>query len=134
MHRTFLKIAAIFGGLGVIVGAFGAHFLKKYISPDLMTSYHTGVNYQFFHVFALIVVGLLYKRYPNKWIIWSGRFFIAGIILFSGSLYIIPIAKTINEEGIDYLGAITPLGGLSFIAGWTSLALGVPKAIHKDSD
>lgn len=134
MHRTYLKIAAYLGGLGVVIGAFGAHLLKQYVSPELMDSYQTGVNYHFFHVFALLVTGLLYKRYPNKWVIWAGRLFISGIILFSGSLYILPVLKTINEGGVDYVGAITPLGGLSFIAGWISLAIGIPKAIHKDSD
>ncbi len=106
-------------------GAFGAHALKEMIAPDAFTIFETAVRYQFYHVFALLAVGILYNYFPNKFISAAGRLFIAGIILFSGSLYALVLIKNAGNTGLYWVGAVTPLGGLCFIAGWVCVALGV---------
>jgi uncharacterized membrane protein YgdD (TMEM256/DUF423 family) len=118
MHRGFIKTAAILGALSVAIGAFAAHQLKGSISDFALEIFETAVKYQFYHVFALLAVGILYKEFPNKFLLWSGRLFIAGIILFSGSLYILSAIKAVEVPGYNWFGAITPLGGLCFILGW----------------
>jgi uncharacterized membrane protein YgdD (TMEM256/DUF423 family) len=115
--KKILITAAISGALAVMLGAFGAHGLKKIISPDMLEVFKTGVQYQFYHTFALFVVGILMQFGKSKALKWSGYLFISGIVLFSGSLYILAIT------GIKVLGAITPIGGVAFIAGWIALAL-----------
>ncbi|MEO9021315.1 MAG: DUF423 domain-containing protein [Ginsengibacter sp.] len=125
MHRGYLKTAAIIGALSVAMGAFAAHTLKKNISVDALGIFETAVRYQFYHVFALLATGILYKEFQGKLIIWSGRLFIAGIILFSGSLYILTAIKASEISGFDWVGAVTPLGGLCFILGWIFLFLGI---------
>ena len=122
MDKKFLVIAAWLGSLSVALGAFGAHTLKAFLSPQSLTTFETGVRYQFYHVFALALTGLLYRFYPNKKIKLAGNLFIVGMILFSGSLYLLSI---LGAENIRWIGAITPLGGLFFIVGWIILALGL---------
>jgi uncharacterized membrane protein YgdD (TMEM256/DUF423 family) len=124
MHKGFLKTGALLGLLSVALGAFAAHGLKKSISADAVGIFETGVRYQFYHVFALLAAGVLYKELPNKFIRWAGIFFIAGIFLFSGSLYFLTYIKGVEISGYDWIGAITPIGGLSFILGWLSLFIG----------
>jgi len=123
MHKTFLLIATGLGALSVIIGAFGAHALKDSLSasghPD---TFETAVRYQFFHALALLAVGMLFKEYNTSLLIWSGRAFIIGVLLFSGSLYIICFAN------IGSFGLITPLGGLSLIAGWALMFAGILKS------
>lgn len=121
MHKGYLKTAAIIGALSVAMGAFAAHTLKQNISAHALEIFETGVKYQFYHVFALLVVGILFTP-GNKLLKWSGILFIAGIILFSGSLYILTAIKASAISGFDWVGAITPLGGLCFIAGWLCMA------------
>lgn len=121
MNRSFLKIAFLIGALSVILGAFGAHALKDKLDPDLLNAYETGVRYQFYHAFALIAVGVLYAAYSNQAMKWAGYFFIAGIILFSGSLYLLCLT------GHKWIGAITPIGGAAFIAGWIFGLYGIMK-------
>ena len=89
MHQPFLRIAAFLGALSVILGAFGAHSLKQILFPENLQIFETGVRYQFYHVFALIVVAVLFKEYGGTKLKWAGYCFIAGIILFSGSLYVL---------------------------------------------
>ena len=126
MAKTFLMIAAISGLLAVALGAFGAHGLKARVSADLLTVYHTGVQYHFYHTLALAVVGLLLLHYPQaSGLQWSGWLFTAGIVVFSGSLYVLTLT------GVRWLGAITPLGGLAFMAGWLLLALAVYRHVGK---
>jgi uncharacterized membrane protein YgdD (TMEM256/DUF423 family) len=125
MHKSFLKTAALLGALSIAMGAFAAHTLRDMVSAYALQIFETGVRYQFYHVFALFFTGLLFKEFPNKLIRWSGYLFIAGIILFSGSLYILAIIKGVVIPGYDWVGAITPLGGISFIAGWVCLFLGI---------
>ncbi|HEY6913049.1 MAG TPA: DUF423 domain-containing protein [Paludibacter sp.] len=119
--KKILTIAAISGMLSVILGAFGAHGLKKIISPEMLEVFKTGVQYQFYHTFALLVVGILMYFSESKALKWSANLFITGIVLFSGSLYVLAIS------GIKVLGAITPLGGIAFIAGWLLLAIHASK-------
>lgn len=127
MHKGFLKTAAILGFVSVAFGAFAAHALKESISHDAVSIFETGVRYQFYHVFALLAAGILYKEFPNRFVKWSGKFFIAGIILFSGSLYFLTYSKGAVMPGYNWIGAITPIGGLSFILGWMFLLIGLFK-------
>lgn len=127
MHKGFIKTAAILGALSVALGAFAAHALKEKLSPDAVSIFETGVRYQFYHVFALLAAGMLYGQFPNKFVRWSGILFIAGIILFSGSLYILTYFKGSGIQDYNWLGAITPVGGLAFIFGWIFLFLGLTK-------
>jgi uncharacterized membrane protein YgdD (TMEM256/DUF423 family) len=127
MHRGFLKTATLLGVFSVALGAFAAHSLKQYISDYAVGIFETGVRYQFYHVFALLASGILYKEFQNKFINGAGKLFIAGIILFSGSLYVLAFIKGAVMPGFDWIGAITPFGGLCFIAGWICLFLGMFK-------
>ena len=113
--------ASVFLTLAVAIGAFGAHGLKNHLSVEMMQFYKTGVEYHFFHALGLLLVGVLSMSIPSGYIKWSAILLSAGIILFSGSLY------ALATTGIKVLGAITPLGGLSFIAGWIMLFIGVLK-------
>ena len=126
MHKGFLKIAALTGALSVMLGAFAAHGLKFLLSVDNLQVFETAVRYQFYHVFALLAVSILYKEFPGKFMRWAGNLFVAGIILFSGSLYLLCYVKH-AEMPLNWLGAITPFGGAAFIAGWIMLFLGVVK-------
>jgi uncharacterized membrane protein YgdD (TMEM256/DUF423 family) len=110
--KSILTIAAISGLLAVVLGAFGAHALKKMISPEMLEVYKTGVQYQFYHTFALLAVGVLMHFNTSKALKWSGYLFVVGILLFSGSLYVMTIT------GIKALGIITPFGGTVWIAAW----------------
>lgn len=117
MKRNFIILAGILGALAVILGAFGAHALKARLTAEQLQVFETGVRYHFYHVFALLLTAILYKDYPGKLLTWAGSLFIAGIVLFSGSLYLLS-----NLAGFKMLGVITPVGGLCFIIGWLLLA------------
>jgi uncharacterized membrane protein YgdD (TMEM256/DUF423 family) len=132
MHRTYIKIATLIGALSVIMGAFGAHKLKEMLAPEVLSSFQTGVTYQFYHCFALLAVGILYKRYQNQWMEWAGRLFILGIILFSGSLYLLTALEATKEIGLEGFGVLTPLGGLLLVAGWISFFLAIPSNKAKE--
>lgn len=125
MHKNFLKTAFIIGAIGVVLGAFGAHALKKIFSAENLATYETAVRYQLYHVFALAMTGMLYKEFNNKFVLLAGKLFIAGIVLFSGSLYVLCYCKANGLENLYWLGAVTPFGGLSFILGWGILAKGI---------
>ena len=116
MHKGFLKTACILGALSVGLGAFAAHTLKNYFSNGAIAIFETGVRYQFYHVFALLAVAILYKDF--KAVKMAGWFFIGGILLFSCSLYILAMLQGMVQPGYKWVGAITPLGGVLFIAGW----------------
>lgn len=122
-NRNILLAGAVFMALAVSFGAFGAHALKKILSPEMLTIYHTGVEYQFYHALGLLIIGVIGLQIKSKLIGWVGILLTAGIILFSGSLYVLALS------GIKGLGAITPIGGISFVAGWIILAIGIVK--HK---
>jgi len=125
MNRTFLGTASLLGALAVVLGAFGAHALRSRISSEDLAVYETGVRYQFFHVLALLAVAILAERFPHGSVKWAGRCFIAGIILFSGSLYALTFLKMASWSGWKLFGIITPFGGLFLIAGWILLFRGV---------
>jgi len=125
MNKNFASVAAILGMLSVVLGAFAAHKLKDIASPETVAIFETGVRYQFYHVFALLLVALLSERWNNKWMIWAGNCFITGIILFSGSLYLLTALKIAESTHQLLAGILTPIGGVFFIAGWIFLWLGV---------
>ena len=127
MNKTFLIIAALLGAFTVALGAFGAHAIKERVNEYTLGIFETAVKYQFYHVFALLAAGILFQQYSSNWMLWSGRLFIAGIILFCGSLYALTYFLANNNESMKWLGAITPFGGLCFIAGWVCMAIAVIK-------
>lgn len=127
MQKSFLKTAVLLGALSVMLGAFAAHGLKQVLAADTLQVFETAVRYQFYHVFALLAAGILYKDFTNKLIRWAGYFFMAGIILFSGSLYLLCYIKQ-QALPLNWIGAITPFGGAAFIAGWFCLFAGLSKA------
>src|SRR6266496_2665615 len=125
MNKTFLITVACLGALAVALGAFGAHALRAKVSEYTLGVFETAVRYQFYHLFALIVVAILFQWYNNAWMLWSGRLFIIGIILFCGSLYALTFFLATGNENMKWLGAVTPFGGLSFIAGWVCMAVAI---------
>ena len=116
MSKTFFLIACVFSFLGVALGAFGAHALKQKLTPDMLQVFEVGVRYQMYHAFALFIVAWELHSWNLSSAAAAGWWFIAGIFLFSGSLYALALS------GVSWLGAITPLGGLSFLIGWLWLA------------
>ena len=125
MHRPFLKSGAFFALVAVILGAFGAHSLKAIFPEKAIAIYETGVKYQFYHSIALIVCGIIYKEFANKFTVLAGRFFIVGIILFSGSLYFLTFLIGVQNDSLNWVGILTPIGGVFFITGWVLLILAV---------
>lgn len=122
--KLFLMLGSISGFLSVAFGAFGAHALKARLDEYSLGIFHTGVTYQTTHALALVLVGLLLKWYPDSsGLVWAGWCFVAGTLIFSGSLY------TLALTGIKVLGAITPIGGVLFLAGWALLAIHAWKAV-----
>ena len=127
MHKIHLILGTILAGLGVTLGAFGAHGLKQLVPPETVSSYQTGVQYQMYHAFALLIVGILSERLSSNLINWAGAFFVLGIVLFSGSLYLLASLKAMNKVGVSGIGIITPIGGLMFILGWIMLLIAIIK-------
>ncbi len=126
MNKLFLSLGASLAGLGVILGAFGAHWLKIN-APDSAPTFQTGVQYQMYHAFALILAGILFEKFPVKAMNWAGICFLIGILLFSGSLYALTALKATGKVGLGGIGIITPIGGLFFIAGWLALVMALVK-------
>jgi len=125
MHKGLLITASIMGALAVLIGAFGAHGLKAYASPQLLNTYETAVRYQFYHVFALALTGVLYKEFPVKGIVTSGKLFIIGMLIFSGSLYTMVLLGIAGYNQFNWIGAITPIGGVLFVLAWLILAFNI---------
>ncbi|HUK21461.1 MAG TPA: DUF423 domain-containing protein [Gemmatimonadales bacterium] len=119
MDRLFAVCGALSGAAGVAAGAFGAHALRSRLPPDLLAVFETGARYQLYHALALVAVGLALGRWPAAPVRAAGWLFLAGTVLFSGSLYVLALT------GARWFGAITPLGGLCLIAGWLALAAGM---------
>lgn len=117
MDRIFFVIASISGFLGVALGAFGTHGLRGKLTPDMLRVWETGVQYQMLHAFALIAVVFAAQRFPQGPWTGAGWCFTLGTVVFAGSLY------ALSLSGIRWLGAITPIGGLLFLAGWILLAV-----------
>ena len=112
----FAFLGAVFAATAVAAGAFGAHALKTILDPPMLAVYETAARYQMYHALGLFVVAWLCRETQSRWAVKAGWLFCAGILLFSGSLYIVALG------GIKWLGALTPLGGASFIGGWTCIA------------
>jgi uncharacterized membrane protein YgdD (TMEM256/DUF423 family) len=117
MSRTFFFLGAVSGFIAVAAGAFGAHSLRDRLTPEYVSVFETGARYQMYHALALLVVAWMVERGGGTSAQWAGWLFVIGTVLFSGSLY--GLALT----GTRWLGAITPLGGVAFLAGWVCLAL-----------
>jgi uncharacterized membrane protein YgdD (TMEM256/DUF423 family) len=117
MPRIFVILGALSALLSVAAGAFGAHALRARLSPEYLAAFETGARYQMYHALGLLAVGWIAARWPGPLPQWAGWLFIAGTVLFSGSLY------ALSLTGIRWLGAITPFGGVAFMAGWLCLAL-----------
>lgn len=118
MRQLFFFFGGLFGGLGVILGAFGAHTLKARLTPEFLEIFETGVRYQIYHALALLFVALVAeKRSANRLLTAGGWLFVVGTLLFSGSLYVLALG------GVRWFGTITPVGGTAFIIGWFCLAM-----------
>src|SRR5207245_5742309 len=115
MDRTFLLVGAVAPFLAVTLGAFGAHGLRGRLSPEMLAVFETGVRYHMYHALALILVAVVMGRMSGWLIQTAGWCFVAGIVLFSGSLYALALS------GVTILGEVTPVGGLAFLAGWACL-------------
>ncbi len=122
MPRLFLILGAVVAGLGVALGAFGAHGLT--VTPERLETFKTGVQYHLIHALALLVVSWAATQWPGWAVHASGYLFLVGIVLFSGSLYVLVLTDT------SWLGAITPLGGVAFIVGWGLLAWGAFRSVY----
>ena len=117
MHKNFLLVAAILGFLGVAFGAFGAHGLRERLSPEMLAVFEIGVRYQMYHVFALLAVAAAIAHFGRaRMLLIAGWSFIAGVLIFSGSLYAVALT------GTGMFGAITPIGGVGLLLGWACLA------------
>ena len=117
---------AIFGGLGVAAGAFGAHGLQNITSDEkIIHGFQTAVQYQVYHALALLFTALLLERMPHRFIRWAGNCFIIGTVLFSGSLYLLTLFKIEGSGLIRVAGPVTPIGGVFFILGWIMLLVGI---------
>ncbi|RZL18709.1 MAG: DUF423 domain-containing protein [Pedobacter sp.] len=124
MNKKILITASLFGAVAVVLGAFGAHGLKNLISAEALTIWAKGVEYQFYHTFALLFLSQLKE---SKWTNMAYRFFSFGILFFSGSLYLLATRSVTEISFVNYIGPITPIGGLLFIIGWAMLLLSALK-------
>jgi uncharacterized membrane protein YgdD (TMEM256/DUF423 family) len=122
MHKKFLAIAAILGGLAVALGAFGAHGLERLTTDvTIIQGFRTGTQYQMYHALALLLIAGLYDKFSLTPIKWAANCFITGTILFSGSLYLLTYLKIQEIDAVKIAGPVTPVGGLFLISGWIFL-------------
>lgn len=128
IYKKFMSVGALLGAFAVAFGAFGAHGLKQHLSAEDIAVYQTGVQYHFYHVFAIFITSILLDKFYTKSILWAARLFVIGILIFSGSLYLMTYIKAFTSSEAKWLGAITPLGGTCFIIGWLLLGWGINKA------
>jgi len=122
MDKVFFVLGALFAFLAVALGAFGAHSLQGTFAAGMADVYETGVKYQFYHALGLFAVAFAISRWKDAPVSLAGWLFVVGIVLFSGSLYVLSLT------GVRWLGIVTPLGGLAFLAGWVILGIGVLRA------
>jgi len=125
MHKTFLSLGALFGAVAVVLGAFGAHGLKRIVSANDVAVFQTGVQYQMYHTLALLITVIVYDRIRTNWLKWTGYLFSFGILFFSGSLYLITALNAFGKSIPTAIGIITPIGGVLFICGWLCLLIGI---------
>ncbi|HFA51468.1 MAG TPA: DUF423 domain-containing protein [Bacteroidetes bacterium] len=122
MTKRLLFLACLSGAFAVIFGAFGAHILKKILSETDLATFKTGVDYQFYHTFAILMAAMMSRYASKKWTNIAGWLFVFGILFFSGSLYLLSTAYAFDFEFLKpLLGPVTPIGGLLFIGGWLAL-------------
>ena len=125
MNKPYLIIAAVLGAVSVMLGAFGAHGLKKIADAETVAIYQTGVQYQMYHALALLLVGAMIDRLSQGTAGYAGFLFMGGIVLFSGSLFFISSLKAMNKVVPTAIGIMTPIGGMLFIAGWLLLLIAI---------
>ena len=123
MHKIFIRIGTIAAAIAIGLGAFATHALRDLVSDKAVATFDTATKYMLYHAFALILTGILYSQFKNGKIIWAGRLFTAGIILFSGSVLWIAKFQASVSPVPKWLGPVTPVGGLCFIIGWLLLCL-----------
>jgi uncharacterized membrane protein YgdD (TMEM256/DUF423 family) len=124
MHRNYFITAAVLGALAVALGAFGAHGLQRITTDEtILHSYQTGVQYQVYHSLALLIAAAVSEKLTARYFHWAALCFTVGVLLFSGSLYLITYLKIQESSAVRIIGPVTPVGGLLFIAGWLLLAL-----------
>lgn len=121
MQKIFLVLGSLLAAMAVALGAFGAHGLRKIADAETVSIYQTGVQYQMYHAIALLIVGLLTEKIASHSLHYAGYLFVGGIVLFSGSLYLISSLKAMTKTVPAAVGIMTPVGGLLFIAGWVLL-------------
>jgi uncharacterized membrane protein YgdD (TMEM256/DUF423 family) len=125
-YRTTIITGSAFMALAVAFGAFGAHVVQDILPPERFEVYQTAVQYHVYHAIGLLILGAVSMRMEeSKWLRWSGYCLISGIVIFSGSLYILTLTDT------SWLGAVTPLGGVAFILGWIFFAMGISTEVRK---
>jgi len=122
MDRLFFSLGAVLAGLAVAAGAFAAHGLKGRLDPEMLAIFETGARYQMYHALALVAAAWAVARWPQSAAPLAAWLFLAGILIFSGSLYVLSVT------GIRWLGAVTPIGGVAFLAGWAVLAWTVARS------
>jgi uncharacterized membrane protein YgdD (TMEM256/DUF423 family) len=127
MYKPALIAGIVTAALAVVLGAFGAHALKAVLTPEQLVTFETGVRYEFYHSFALLAAGAIYSSFPFRQVRYASWMFMLGILLFSGSLYLLTLLKMNGQVGLGGIGIITPIGGVFFIMGWILLLLGVLK-------
>lgn len=127
VNRQLIITGSLLGALAVMLGAFGAHSLTNYLSLSELQTFHTANRYHFYHVFAIFFAWLLYEKTKSKLVKLSGYAFLVGIVLFSGSLYLLAAKSLLQIENWTFLGQATPVGGLSFIIGWLLILAGFLK-------
>jgi uncharacterized membrane protein YgdD (TMEM256/DUF423 family) len=120
--RAFALAGAVLALLAVAFGAFGAHALRSRVAPELLATFETGVRYHMYHALALFVCAWVMDRWPSPQVVWAGWLLVAGIVVFSGSLYLLTFT------GARWWGAVTPLGGVALLAAWLCLAWGVARS------
>jgi uncharacterized membrane protein YgdD (TMEM256/DUF423 family) len=126
-QKNILLLGIVMAATAVMLGAFGAHGLKKIVTPEQLDVFKTGVQYQFYHAVGILIVGIIAQHIEHHLIKRAAWMFILGIIAFSGSLYLMTLLFALNTEGFRWIGAITPIGGLLFITGWIMLGFGILK-------
>jgi uncharacterized membrane protein YgdD (TMEM256/DUF423 family) len=122
MRKTFLRLGSLFALIAVALGALGSHALEEAITPEQLDTFEVGVRYQFYHALALLAVGLLLYWRKTSLLQWAGWLFAIGILLFSGSIYLLAL-RDLLQINVSWVGPITPVGGLLFIVGWALLLL-----------
>ncbi len=134
MHRLYFKAGTIMGLTGVVLGAFGTHLFKPILSQELFSGYQTATHYQLFHALAVLCVGIMYRHYKNRKMQLSGYFFISGVVLFSGSIYLRVLLDLLELDKPMIIALVTPIGGVLLMLGWLFMFLAIPKSVQYEKD